>query len=347
MSTFSLERIIRPHLLRLKPYSSARDEFSGTAAVFLDANENPVNSPFNRYPDPGQSKLKSLLANLKKVDADQLFLGNGSDEPIDLLIRACCEPGKDRILIPVPTYGMYKVSAAIHDVQVDQVTLAPDFSLPLERMLSAITPETKLIFLCSPNNPSGNRFDPDVVMKIINTFTGIVVVDEAYIDFCPSGSFTDRLSTYPNLAILQTLSKAWGLAGLRLGLCIAHPDLIAVLNRIKAPYNISSLVQETVIRQVGTLEAPPDAAMIVGERERLAADLNGLPGVCRVHPGEANFLLVKFSDPSVTYGYLRSHGIIVRDRSHEPLCEGCLRITVGTPEENDLLINTLKQLLNN
>ncbi|MFM7195172.1 MAG: histidinol-phosphate transaminase [Bacteroidota bacterium] len=347
MNSFSLERIIRPHLLNLKPYSSARDEFKGKASVFLDANENPVAGSYNRYPDPRQSELKALLARIKKIDPDQLFLGNGSDEPIDLLIRACCEPGKDRILIPVPTYGMYQVSAAIHDIAVDQVTLAPDFSLPAERMLSAITPETKLIFLCSPNNPSGNRFDTDAVTKIMTYFNGIVVVDEAYIDFCPSGSFTEHLVQHPNLVILQTLSKAWGLAGLRLGLCMAQPELIAVLNRIKAPYNISSLVQETVIRELKGKSVPPDAAMIIEERNRLAGRLAELPEVLQVFPGEANFLLVKFNDASATYGYLRNHGIIVRDRSHEPLCGSCLRITVGTPDENDLLINTLKLYPNN
>ena len=343
MSDFSIEKLIRPHLLNLKPYSSARDEYSGTATVFLDANENPVTSAFNRYPDPYQSELKSMISRIKGVSAERIFLGNGSDEPIDLLIRACCEPGKDRILIPVPTYGMYRVSASIHDIQTDQIPLDPDFSLPVDRLLAAVTPETKIIFLCSPNNPTGNRFDSKAMMRIIDSFNGLVVVDEAYIDFCATDGMTRGLEQHPNLVILQTLSKAWGFAGLRLGMCMANPALIRVLNRIKAPYNISSLVQSTLINMLKDRSTPPAIAMIVKERERLAQTIRLLPFVETIHPSEANFLLVKIDDPAGCYRYLRSRGIIVRDRSHEPLCAGCLRITVGTPEENDLLIQTLQQ----
>jgi len=341
MNNFDPAGLIRPHLLRLKPYSSARDEFSGQASVFLDANEHPTDTPFNRYPDPHQQDLKQHIARIKGGTPDRIFLGNGSDEPIDLLIRMVCIPGKDRILIPVPTYGMYRVSAAIHDTAVDTVPLNPDFSLPVERLLEEVTQDTKIIFLCSPNNPTGNLFDREAIHQVIRSFNGLVVVDEAYIDFSPSGSFLTEPGTRRNLVILQTFSKAWGLAGLRLGMCFADPFIIDILDRIKAPYNISSLVQSAVIEILKGKSSPSDADTIVAERNRLAGELQRLPFVVQVFPSEANFLLIRMDDPTACYRYLRDHGIITRDRSREPLCEGCLRITVGTPEQNRQLINLL------
>lgn len=350
----TIRSLVRPHLLTLKPYSSARSEFSGTADVFLDANENAFGSPtkavFNRYPDPLQKLVKARLAAIKSVSAEQIFLGNGSDEAIDLLIRAFCEPSHDSLLITPPTYGMYEVSADIHNVAVQRVPLLLEtsYTIDVERVLAAVTPRTKLIFLCSPGNPTGNVLSATSIHQILQGFGGIVVVDEAYIDFAPHKSFLPHLATYPRLAVMQTLSKAWGLAALRLGMLFAAPELIQVLNSIKPPYNINAVTQELALQALEQAAWKDDVvATTITERERVASALAEMPIVERVYPSDANFLLVKFTasqNPRAVYAALVEQGIIVRDRSQVPLCEGCLRITIGTGEENTRLLKTLQAI---
>lgn len=345
---FSLSTIIRPHILTLTPYSSARDEYTGKEGIFLDANENPYGSvgqeAYNRYPDPYQSAIKEKLAPIKGVQPGQLFLGNGSDEPIDLLVRATCTPDRDRILIMPPTYGMYEVSASINDVPLTKVPLTPDFQIDTEAVLAAITPDTRIIWVCSPNNPSGNLMQASAIQTLLEQFAGLVVVDEAYIDFADTESWTQRLDEYPNLVVLQTFSKAWGLASLRLGMCFASEDLIRILNKIKPPYNISGPTQQLLLSALDGVEAKNRmVADILREREALRTMLNDLPLVKKVHPSDANFLLVQFEDAKAVMEYLLSEKIIVRDRSRVVLCEGCLRITVGTRDENVALIDAIKK----
>lgn len=336
---------IRKNILQLTPYSSARDEFEGEASIFLDANENPYPSSYNRYPDPLQKKLKERLGVLKGVPSSQIFLGNGSDEAIDLLIRACCEPYRDSILITTPTYGMYKVCADVNAVNIQQIPLLPDFALNAEALIGSVTSSTKIIFLCSPNNPSGNLLEREKIELIIQNFKGLVVIDEAYIDFTDDPGFLPELSKYPNLVILQTLSKAWGLAGLRLGMCFAAKEVIRVLNKIKYPYNINVLTQEIVYDKLLTEEQTKSRVeTIVQEREKLKQTLVTLKPVIKVYPSDANFLLVKFENAKTVYQTLLQKGIVVRDRSSVQGCEDCLRITVGTPTENELLVNALKTL---
>ncbi len=345
---FALDQLLRSHIRSLTPYSSARDEYTGTEGVFLDANENPYGSAsgtgnFNRYPDPHQHAIKQRLSSIKGVRPDQIFLGNGSDEPIDLLIRATCIPGTDSILIMPPTYGMYEVSASINDVAVTKVPLTADFQVDTDAVLAAITDTTKLIWLCSPNNPSGNRLQEQAIHTILRAAQrSLVIVDEAYIDFADGPSWTTQLDQYPNLMVLQTFSKAWGLAGLRLGMGFAHPDLIAVLNRIKPPYNISAPTQTLALEALDH-EADKNkfVRQILTERQWLADALTAVPSVEKIYPSDANFLLVRFTDAAGTFAGLIDEQVIVRDRSRVILCEGCLRITVGTRAENDRLLTVL------
>ena len=340
---FDILSLVRKNILELKPYASARDEFSGSASVFLDANENPYNAPLNRYPDPGQVELKRTLAGLRGQTPECLFLGNGSDEGIDLLYRVLCEPGKDNVITVDPTYGMYGVCAQINDVERRSVLLSGDFSLNADKVLKAVDRHTKMIFICSPNNPTANSFEKEAILKILDQAECLVVVDEAYIDFSRNGGVLSLLAEKPNLVVLQTLSKAWGLAGIRLGMLFAQPELVRMLSGVKYPYNINAL---TLKEAQAALEDPAKAenwvSMILEEREWLTARLKDMELVLEVKPSDANFLMVRVKDPGALYHFLMERGIIVRDRSSVPLCEGCLRITVGTPEENRLLVNTLR-----
>jgi histidinol-phosphate aminotransferase len=329
----------------MKPYSSARDDFHGAAEVFLDANENPYPSPYNRYPDPHQWLVKEKLAKIKGVKPTQIFLGNGSDEPIDLIIRAFCEPNQDSILITEPTYGMYKVSAEINAVNVQQALLTPEFDLDLAAIPNTFDSTTKVIFLCSPNNPTGNLLNRARIIEVIKRFYGLVVIDEAYIDFTKSKSFINELKKYPNLVVLQTFSKAWGLAGLRLGMCFASEEIVGILNKIKYPYNVNIRTQELAIDALDNAYRKDIwVEEILKERDVLARELRHLEIVDKIFPSDANFLLVRVKDAQSTYQYLMNQRIIVRDRSKVNLCYNCLRITVGTPEENRKLIEALKQL---
>ncbi len=344
---FDLNKLLRENIKKVVPYSSARDEYKGTEGIFLDANENAfgsaTNPAYNRYPDPLQRELKDKIAALKRVKPEQVFLGNGSDEPIDLLIRAFCVPGKDNIIILPPTYGMYEVSAHINDVQVKEAPLTEEYQLQPDKILAAVDSNTKIIFICSPNNPTGNALRGSDITKIITSFEGIVAIDEAYIDFAPDKSFLRKLSEYPNIVIFQTFSKAWGMAGLRLGMAFASVELISVLNKIKAPYNINAVTQKLVSEGMGNLlQKERMVEHILDNREKLAEDLKTIPVVVKVFPSDTNFLLVKTKDANKTYEYLVNNKIITRNRHSVKLCEGSLRITVGTDEENEKLIATLK-----
>ena len=344
--SLDIDKLLRENIRTMKPYSCARDEFSGEAAAFLDANENPFNSPWNRYPDPRQVKLKTRVGEIKKVPIKNIFLGNGSDEPIDLLFRAFCEPGKDNIVSINPTYGMYRVAADTNNIAVNLVPLSDEFELDSDAVLAAVTTDTKLIFLCSPNNPSGNALDHHAMMRIIEGFTGIVVIDEAYIDFCSEKSFLPVLDHFPNLVILQTFSKAWGMAGLRLGMAFATEAIIEILSRIKYPYNLSILTQQKAIELLADEQQKADwVAIILTEREKMIEKLKKYPFVTKVYPTDANFVLVKTPDPRGIYQYLVDEKIIVRDRSSVSLCEGCLRISIGSSTENATLIEALDNLI--
>lgn len=345
---FDINNLIRPNIKSLKPYSSARDEFKGEARVYLDANENSLGSPlpkwYNRYPDPLQTRLKEKISEVKRIPVDHIFLGNGSDECIDLLYRAFCEPGEDNVVICPPTYGMYEVCANINNVHVKKVNLNTNFQLNMEAIEHAIDDHTKILFLCSPNNPTGNSIYQEDIETILNNYFGLVVVDEAYINFSRQRSLTADLINYPNLVILQTLSKAWGLAALRLGMAFASTEIISILNRIKPPYNINQASEELAIKALEEVGQVNDMIReIVGQRWVLEKELEKLKVVERIFPSDANFLLVKVTDPSAIYKWLLSQGIVVRDRSKVELCEGCLRITVGTEKENSLLIDSLKK----
>jgi histidinol-phosphate aminotransferase len=341
----SINELLRPNIRDLKPYSSARDEFSGEAAVFLDANENPFNAPFNRYPDPYQRELKKRIAGFKEVSAENIFLGNGSDEAIDIAIRAFCEPGKNNVVSIAPTYGMYQVAADINNIEVKKVLLTPDFELDAEALLKAADENTKIIFLCSPNNPTGNCFSPQEVEKVLDGFDGIVVLDEAYIDFAPDKSWLTRLTQYPNLIILQTFSKAWGMAGIRLGMAFAKDEIINVFSKIKYPYNVNILTQQKALELLSDNDTMQRwVKELLEERTRLIETLKTKDFVKKVYPTDANFVLIKTPEPKKIYNYLVDRKIIVRDRSNVALCEGCLRITVGTAEENRELIEALDGL---
>lgn len=340
-----INTLVRRNVLNMKPYSSARDEFHGEAEIFLDANENPYPSPYNRYPDPLQWSVKKKLAAIKDVKPEQIFLGNGSDEPIDLIIRAFCEPNQDSIMITEPTYGMYKVCAEVNAVNVQQVLLTPDFDLDLDAIPNTFDATTKVIFLCSPNNPTGNVLNRDKIVEVLKRFYGLVVIDEAYIDFTKSKSFIHELKKYPNLVILQTFSKAWGLAGLRLGMCFASEEIISILNKIKYPYNVNVRTQQLAMEALENVYRKDIwVDEILQQRDWLKSELTSVPIVEKIFPSDANFLLVRVKDAKSTYHYLTDNRIIVRDRSRVNLCYNCLRITVGTPEENKRLIDALKQL---
>jgi histidinol-phosphate aminotransferase len=343
---FDLQKILRPHILTLTPYASARDEYQGTEGIFLDANENPLGSitsqPYNRYPDPYQWALKKKIAAIRNIDSRQLFLGNGSDEAIDLLIRATCTPQSDEIILLPPTYGMYEVSASINDVRMVKVPLTTDFQIDLPEVLKAIHAKSKLIFLCSPNNPTGNLLKAADIITILQHFPGIVVVDEAYVDFAPEHTFVNKLKEFPNLVVLQTFSKAWGLAGLRLGMAFASEEIVAILNKLKSPYNINTFTQELVEQSLENTAAKEQMAIqILHEKHILVEELSQLPAVQHIYPSDANFLLVKVTDARALYQHLIEDKIIVRDRSKVILCENCLRITVGTAEENLQLVNSI------
>jgi histidinol-phosphate aminotransferase len=346
---FSIDQIIRDNIRNLVPYSSARDEFKGNANIFLDANENSLGSPlikwYNRYPDPMQWKVKEALCDIKGVRPENIFLGNGSDECIDLLYRAFCNPGKDNIIINPPTYGMYEVSAHINDVEVRRCRLKEDFQLDLPVLESQVDDRTRIIWICSPNNPTANCMNRYDIESILNNFDGLVVVDEAYINFARYRSMLQELEDYPNLVVLQTMSKAWGLAGLRLGMAFASEQIVGVLNKIKPPYNISQITQEWVLKALQETEQVNEMIRtIVLLRESLASSLKSLAIVVEVFPSETNFLLARFKDPLGTYNYLLTRGIVVRDRSRVELCENALRITVGTEEENQALITALGEI---
>lgn len=349
--SFSLDLLLRDNIKKLTPYSSARGEFKGEASVLLDANENAFGSPYaknyNRYPDPLQHRIKEKLQRIKGVPPENIFLGNGSDEAIDILFRAFCEPGRDNVILVPPTYGMYEVSANINNVAFKKVKLTPDYQLDLDGIAEAIDAYTKLIFICSPNNPTGNSIHRQDIETILVNFDGIVVVDEAYINFSKQPSFTNDLAEFPNLVVLQTLSKAWGLAALRLGMAFASKEIIAVFNKIKPPYNINQATQDIVLEALDDVEQVNVWIRdIVEEREKISASLQTLPQVAYVTPSDANFILVKLEEPRKLYHFLVGKGIIVRDRSHVELCEGCLRLTIGTPEENTVLLASIRKFYN-
>lgn len=345
---FQLDKLTRENIKKLVPYSSARDEFSGEAKVFLDANENSLGSPlpkwYNRYPDPHQYKLKEAISAIKGIAPEHIFLGNGSDECIDLLFRCFCEPGKDNVIICPPTYGMYEVSANINDVEVRRAPLLDDFQLDLVHLENLVDSQTKIIWLCNPNNPTGNSLNRQDVEAVLNNFNGIVVVDEAYVNFSRQKSFVQELPEYANLVVMQTFSKAWGLAGLRLGMAFASSAIIEVINRVKPPYNISQATQELALEALENTGQVNDMIReLVDMREALAEVLAQAPGVEKVYPSDANFLLIKIKEARKVYDFLLTKAIVVRDRSKVKLCEDCLRITVGTEKENTDLVEALQE----
>jgi len=348
---FNLESLVRNNIRNLKAYSSARDEFKGEASTFLDANENSLGSPtikwYNRYPDPMQLKVKEKIAFIKQLSIEKIFIGNGSDEAIDLMFRCFCEPGVDNAVVFPPTYGMYEVSANINNIKLKKISLTKDFQLDLPALEEAIDFNTKIIWICSPNNPSGNSIIRDDIEMILNNFDGIVVVDEAYINFSKQRSFVTDLKDYPNLVVLQTLSKAWGLAALRLGMAFASEEIIGYLNKVKPPYNISEPVQQLALQALDEIGQVNDMILIlVAERNKLEKSLALMDEVKKVHPSDANFLLVEFTDAKKMYQHLVEYGIVVRDRSTVVLCENCLRITVGTEHENIILLKAIEGFKN-
>jgi histidinol-phosphate aminotransferase len=340
--------LVRPHIWDLKPYSSARDEYSGEAKVFLDANENPYDdkkSGWNRYPDPYQREIKKQLAAIKAVPEESIFIGNGSDEAIDLLYRIFCEPAKDNVILCPPTYGMYEVSASIHNVETIKVELTEDYQLQVVKILEAQNEYSKLLFICSPNNPTGNVLQKEAIEQLLQGFQGIVVIDEAYIDFSSEASWLTHLNQYDNLVIMQTMSKAWGLAAVRLGMAFTNPELINIFNKVKPPYNISGPNQQVVLETLhNKSQVESEVNKILADREKLATVLQELEVVTRIHPSDANFLLVEVKDAALLYKQLLTKEIVVRDRSKVSLCGNCLRITVGTEEENNKLLESLSNI---
>ncbi|HEX8286704.1 MAG TPA: histidinol-phosphate transaminase [Pyrinomonadaceae bacterium] len=346
---FNLESIIRENIKRLTPYSSARKEYSGAARIFLDANENSFGSPltenYNRYPDPLQTEIKRKIAERNNVEPEEIFIGNGSDEAIDLLFRIFCRPQIDNIVICPPTYGMYEVSAEINDVEIKRAYLTEDFCLNVEAIKAAIDEKTKLLFICSPNNPTGNSFKRSDVLNLTKDFRGIVVVDEAYIHFSREKSFVEEIGNYPNLVVLQTFSKAWGLAGLRVGLAFANQETIKLFNKVKPPYNVSQIAQQAILKAFeNESEVSEIIAEIIREREKLIERLNDYSFVIGIYPTDANFVLIETIDADLIYKFLLDEKIVVRNRNNVELCAGCLRITIGTPPENESLLKALGKL---
>ncbi len=338
-----VRNLVRKNILAMTAYASARSEFTGVAEVFLDANENPFDTGLNRYPDPLQKELKEKIALEKQVNSEQIFLGNGSDEAIDLLIRIFCESGKDEIITLPPTYGMYKVSAALSDINIVTIPLTTDFKINTKEVLKRVDDRSKILFICSPNNPTGNDIPLEQITALLNNFTGILVVDEAYIDFSEQDSCTKLLTKYPRLVVLQTFSKAWGLAGIRLGMAFAHPEIIQLLNKVKPPYNINQLTQSAALKALANVkEKEANVQSVLQQRTFLEQAFATLNFTKKVYPSDANFLLVQMDEPRVIYNYLLKNNIIVRDRSTVIGCAGCLRFTVGTPAENERLITALK-----
>ena len=336
-------RLVRGNIMSLAPYSTARDEYKGELGIFLDANENPFDNGYNRYPDPRQMELKNIVSAIKGIPVEKIFIGNGSDEAIDLCLRIFCEPRIDNVVTITPTYGMYRVAAGINDVEVREVQLGNDFALSVDALLSACDINTKMMFVCSPNNPTGNVFAIEDMCRLLEEFNGILVVDEAYIDFTSQESMTALLDEYKNLVVLQTLSKAYGLAALRIGLAFADEAIIQLFANVKYPYNINAAGMERAM-QLLARDVQSEIECVKSERVRLASALSAMPCVKRVYPSEANFLLVRVSDARMLYEKLIGRRVIVRDRSRVKGCEGCLRITVGTPAENDELLNIIKGL---
>lgn len=347
MNKFDLNKLIRSNIKALEPYSSARDEYSGltNSGILLDANENPFNNGINRYPDPLQLNLKKRLADLRGVPVNQILLGNGSDEVLDLVFRAFCEPGVDNVCTLPPTYGMYQVLAGINNIENRTVTLTSDFQPDVENILRVTDEHSKILFLCSPNNPTGNVFNSDIVRTLLESYSGLVVIDEAYIDFAEDPGWLGKLNNYPNLIVTQTLSKAFGMASVRLGICFASKEIIAVLNTIKPPYNVNGLSQEVALKELGNIEDTKDKIQLINdEKKKLTKLLEEVSFVREVFSSEANFLLVKVDDAKKRYHQLLEAGIIVRNRSNQPLCDNCLRISIGTRHENNRLTDQIKKM---
>ena len=347
MSRIPIDALVRPMVRNLKPYASARDEYSGPdgGMVFLDANENPNDNGLNRYPDPHSRQVREAMGRFRGVTPDRILLGNGSDEIIDLLFRAFCEPGRDSVVTLPPSYGMYAVLAGINQVRNLEIPLGPGFQPESEAILEQAGAQTKLLFLCTPNNPSGNRFEPARVEALLDGFPGLVVIDEAYVDFTPDSGWLPRLSEYPNLVVTQTFSKALGMAGIRLGVCFADPGIIAYLNRIKPPYNVNSLTQERALAALADPKGIRDQVrVILAERNRMETELAGIPFIRHVFPSDANFLLVRVDDAARRYAQLIGKGVVVRNRSGQLNCENTLRLTIGTPAENNHLLAVMREM---
>lgn len=337
-----ISRYVRRAIAALTPYSTARDEYEGELGVFLDANESPYENGYNRYPDPHQKVLKAQMAAIKGVPAENIFIGNGSDEAIDLVFRVFCEPREDNVVAIAPSYGMYKVAAAINDVEIREVALGEDFSLPTDALLAAADEKTKALFLCSPNNPTANSFPREELMRLVEEFDGMVVVDEAYIDFAEAKSLVGEIASHPNLVVLQTMSKAWGMAGLRVGLALADSRVVGLMSQVKYPYNINVATMK-IVSDLLTKGVSEEVEQIKQQRALVAEALAEFKFVERVYPSDANFLLVRVADADALYEYLIKDGIIVRNRTRVKGCEGCLRITIGLKEENVKLIESLKR----
>ena len=340
MRSKTIESLVRANIAALEPYSTARDEYEGALGVFLDANESPFNNGYNRYPDPHQKELKERLSEIKGVPRENIFVGNGSDEAIDLVFRVFCEPRKDNVVAITPSYGMYKVAAAMNDVELREVSLDEDFSLPIDGLLAVADENTKAIFLCSPNNPTGNSFPREEMLRLVDEFEGLVVVDEAYIDFADAESLKSEIFERKNLIILQTLSKAWAMAGLRVGLALADRRVVELMSQVKYPYNIN-VATMSIVSGLLAKGIDKEVEQIKAQRAVLAKALDSMEMVQRVYPSDANFLLARFDDADAVYNHLIADGIIVRNRNRVKGCEGCLRLTIGLPEENEKLIKSL------
>lgn len=340
---FDIQHLLRPHLRKFKAYSSARTEYTGANAIFLDANENALGAAsgddVNRYPDPVQSELKKEISKIKSIPVENIFVGNGSDEAIDLLFRAFCESGQDNVIVCPPTYGMYETSANLNNVELVEVLLTRDYQLQVEKVLAAVNEHTKMIFICNPNNPTGNLLHEKDIIAIVENFAGLVIIDEAYIDFAPSDSWILKLNQYPNVVVMQTLSKAWGMAGIRVGMAFASVEIIKILTAIKPPYNVSKLAQEAALKALKNIDYKNEMTQtIIGQTKKLIHAFEELSYVKKVHPTHSNFILIEVENPDGLYQYLTDKKVIVRNRNTTPLCEGCVRISVGTPAENDELL---------